>query len=105
MKEGSYITQRSAQRVGIFIDTQNLYHSAKSLYDKRVNFEELVKTVSENRNLVRAIAYVISTEEKDEAPFFEALANIGIDIKTKTYKYFLVEQKKLIGMSGWPLMQ
>ena len=33
------IIKHNDQRVGFFIDTQNLYHSAKNLYnDARVNF-------------------------------------------------------------------
>jgi len=37
------IIPNKEQRVGIFIDIQNLYHSAKNLYGARVNFAELVK--------------------------------------------------------------
>jgi len=32
-----------AQRVGVFIDTQNLYHSAKHLYKARVNFAKVLE--------------------------------------------------------------
>ncbi len=35
MKPGEYYLN---QRVGILIDVQNLYHSAKNLYHGRVNF-------------------------------------------------------------------
>ena len=36
-------TNYSNQRVGIFVDVQNLYHSAKNLYHGRVNYTELKK--------------------------------------------------------------
>ena len=32
------------QRVAVFIDAQNLYHSARSLFSARVNFKEVLKT-------------------------------------------------------------
>jgi uncharacterized LabA/DUF88 family protein len=50
------------QRVGIFIDVQNLYHSAKNLYRSRVNYAELIKNLVGDRKLIRAIAYVVKSE-------------------------------------------
>ena len=49
----------SSQRVGIFIDVGNLYHSAKNLYHGRVNYQELVKNLVGGRELIRAMAYVV----------------------------------------------
>lgn len=82
------------QRVGVFIDTQNLYHSARNLYEARVNFDNLIKTVIGNRTLVRAIAYVITTESGEESSFFEALTGIGIETKTKDLQIFPGGAKK-----------
>ena len=52
----------SNQRVGIFVDVQNLYHSAKNLYHGRVNYAELMKHLVGNRQLIRALAYVVKSE-------------------------------------------
>ena len=52
----------SSQRVGIFIDVGNLYHSAKNLYHGRVNYQELVKNLVGGRELIRAMAYVVRSE-------------------------------------------
>ncbi len=82
------------QRVGIFIDTQNLYHSAKNLYHARVNFGQVVKDALAGRNLIRAVAYVISTESGDENAFFEALAKMGIETKVKDLQIFSSGSKK-----------
>src|SRR5258708_6820155 len=54
--------QSRNQRVGLFIDVQNLYHSAKNLYQGRVNYRELVKQLTGERQLVRAMAYVVKSE-------------------------------------------
>lgn len=56
------VIKQPNQRVGIFIDTQNLYHSAKNLYKAKVNFGNVVKEALGGRQLIRAIAYVASTE-------------------------------------------
>ena len=82
------------QRVGIFIDTQNLYHSARNLYKTKVNFGEMVKQAVADRVLIRAVAYVITTESGEEQAFFEALGKIGIETKTKDLQIFWGGAKK-----------
>ncbi len=82
------------QRIGIFIDTQNLYHSAKNLYQRKVNFGAIMKEVASGRKLVRAIAYVITSEGGEEKAFFEALNKFGIETKTKDLQIFAGGAKK-----------
>ncbi len=88
------IIKHSAQRVAVFIDTQNLYHSAKNLFKRRVNFGAILADAVGDRNLIRAIAYVISSESGDEHNFFEALTKLGIETKTKDLQIFLGGAKK-----------
>lgn len=82
------------QRVGVFIDVQNIYHSAKSLYQKRANFKEILKTAVAGRKLIRAIAYGIRTESGEETAFFDALERIGIELKVKDLQIFPGGMKK-----------
>ncbi len=88
------VIKHPAQRVGVFIDTQNLYHSAKHLYKTRVNFAKVLEEALGTRTLVRAIAYVISTEGGEESNFFEALTKIGIETKVKGLQVFSDGAKK-----------
>lgn len=88
------IIKQKGQRVGIFIDAQNLYHSAKNLYHGRVNFGNIVEDALAGRILVRAIAYVITTETGEEKNFFEALGKLGIETKTKDLQVFYGGAKK-----------
>lgn len=88
------VIKHPAQRVGVFIDTQNLYHSAKHLYKARVNFGKILEEAVGGRTLVRAIAYVISTEAGDEKNFFEALTKMGIETKVKDLQIFADGAKK-----------
>jgi len=88
------VIKHEGQRVGVFIDTQNLYHSAKNLYGARVNFGAVLKDVVADRHLIRAIAYVITTEAGDERGFFDALLKMGIETKTKNLQVFAGGAKK-----------
>lgn len=88
------VIKHKEQRVGVFIDTQNLYHSARNLYKARVNFGAVLKEAVAGRKLVRAIAYVITTEAGDEKNFFEALIKLGIETKTKDLQVFRSGSKK-----------
>ncbi len=88
------IIKHKGQRVGIFIDTQNLYHSAKNLYHARVNFGAILKDIVGARQLVRALAYVVNTEAGDEKAFLEALGKIGIEVRSKDLQIFAGGAKK-----------
>ncbi len=82
------------QRVGVFIDVQNLYYSARHLHGKKVHFGNIVKEAVAGRKLIRAIAYVVRTESQDEQPFFEALYNFGIETREKDLQVFSGGSKK-----------
>ncbi len=82
------------QRVAIFIDTQNLYHSAKSNHRANVNYEELIKVGVHGRRLVRAFAYVIKSIENTEEKFFDALEDLGIEMRMKDLQIFHTGAKK-----------
>jgi len=82
------------QRVGVFIDVQNMYYSAKNLFGAKVNFGNIVKEAIGGRKLIRAIAYVVRTEGKEEQPFFDALYNLGIETKERPLQIFYGGEKK-----------
>lgn len=88
------VIKHKEQRVGVFIDTQNIYHSAKNLYHSKVNFGQIVKDAVGERSIIRAVAYVITTEAGDEKAFFEALTKMGIETKTKDLQIFGSGAKK-----------
>ena len=88
------IIKHREQRVGIYIDAQNLYHSGKNLYHSKVNFGQIVKDALDDRKLVRAVAYVIATDTGDENAFFDALTKVGIETKVKDLQVFSSGAKK-----------
>jgi len=82
------------QRVGVLIDVQNLYHSAKNLYGARVNFREILKLAISGRSLIRVFAYVVRTKTGEEKPFFEALTKLGIETRIRDLQEFYGGLKK-----------
>ncbi len=82
------------QRVGILVDVSNMYHSAKNLFGRRVNFKEVLMQGVSGRKLIRATAYVIKTENNDEMAFFEALSQQGFEVKMKDLQIFAGGAKK-----------
>jgi uncharacterized protein (TIGR00288 family) len=86
--------QHKEQRIAVFVDVQNMYYSAKNLYKAKVNFRELLREAVRNRKLVRAIAYVIKADIKEEDVFFETIGKIGFEVKMKDLQVFYGGAKK-----------
>ncbi|HLC74270.1 MAG TPA: NYN domain-containing protein [Candidatus Nanoarchaeia archaeon] len=82
------------QRVGVFVDVQNMYYSAKNVYGKKVNFANILRTARGERTLIRAIAYGIRAEATKEHTFFDALEAIGFEVKVKDIQIFAGGAKK-----------
>lgn len=88
------IIKHAEQRVGVFIDTQNVYHSAKNIYHARANFGNILKDSVAGRRLIRARAYSVTTETGEEKGFFEALEKVGIEMRLKDLQVFYGGAKK-----------
>lgn len=87
--------KRKDQRVGIFIDIQNLYHSSKNLYHARVNYKELLKELVSGRQLIVATAYVVKSDAVEgESAFFDALKKTGLELRCKDLQIFAGGMKK-----------
>ncbi len=112
--------QHKEQRIGIFVDAQNLYHSAKNLYHGRVNYQELLRHLGAGRKVIRMIAYVVRSEGIEEvgttpaqpprlrvhnpreggetvsgeAAFFEKLEESGLELRMKDIQIYHGGTKK-----------
>ncbi len=76
------------QRVGVFVDIQNLYYSARNMYNARVKFNEVLEAAVAGRKLIRAIAYVVKADMPEEHTFFDALEKAGFEVKVKELQTF-----------------
>lgn len=85
---------KAEQRVGVFVDVQNLYYTARNVYNARVNFTTILKDAVGERPLVRAIAYGIKADMPEEQTFFDALGKAGFEVKLKELQSFYGGAKK-----------
>ncbi len=85
---------KAEQRVGFFVDVQNLYYTARNVYNARVNFNSVLKDAVGDRPVVRAIAYGIKADMPEENTFFEALKKAGFEVKLKELQTFYGGAKK-----------
>jgi uncharacterized LabA/DUF88 family protein len=74
------------QRVGVFVDVQNMFYAAKHLYNSKLNFARLLDYIARDRPLVRAIAYVVQTPEIDQSNFLAMLRSNSYEIRSKDLK-------------------
>jgi len=86
--------QHREQRVAVFIDVQNMYHSARNLHNARVNFKAIVDEAVAGRKLIRSFAYVVRTKTGEEKAFFDALTKEGIETRIKDLQEFYGGAKK-----------
>ncbi len=82
------------QRVGVFVDVQNMYYSAKNRYNSKVDFEALLSEAGKGRKLVRAFAYAIESDTPGDESFFELLEEFGYEVKKKELKVYYGGAKK-----------
>lgn len=82
------------QRVAVFVDVQNMYYSAKNLYNSKIDYSKLLEVATDDRRMIRAIAYVIKAHTPDEENFFEILEDMGYQVRKKDLKEFYDGVKK-----------
>jgi uncharacterized LabA/DUF88 family protein len=88
------VIKHSDQRIGVFVDVGNMYHSAKNLYGANANFQNILKNAVSGRKLIRAIAYVIQSKSVEEQSFFDALSKQGFEVRMKDLQVFAGGAKK-----------
>jgi uncharacterized LabA/DUF88 family protein len=77
----------------VFIDVQNMYYSARHLFNSKVNFGNILEDAVAGRQLIRAIAYVVRATG-EEKPFFEALYQRGLETRERDVQVFESGAKK-----------
>ena len=95
-------TTHPGQRVAVLADSQNLYHTAQSLYSQNIDYASLLEEAVAGRTLTRALAYVVKADTPEEESFFEALVDIGFETRLKEIRTFQDGTKKAdwdVGMS------
>jgi len=59
--------KNSTERVAVFVDGANLYHSIKSYYKGVLDYGQLLSATVAGRELLRATFYIVEKQEKDDS--------------------------------------
>jgi uncharacterized LabA/DUF88 family protein len=78
-------TGKNAQ-VALFVDVQNMFYSAKNLYNGRLDYEKFLEAAVGDRTLVQATAYIVQTPDIDQTKFISLLKSIGYVVRTMDLK-------------------
>jgi uncharacterized LabA/DUF88 family protein len=77
----------SDQRVGLFVDTQNLYYAARDLFQRHVDYRRLLALAERGRRLRSATAYVVEREGESTAyGFVSKLSHLGYRVRRRTVR-------------------
>ena len=78
------------ERVAVFVDGANLYHSIKNYYKGVLDYGRLLSAAVGDRKLLRATFYIVEKQETDEAqgppsarPFVYNLNKFGYKVRSK----------------------
>jgi uncharacterized LabA/DUF88 family protein len=58
----------SSERVAVFVDGANLYHSIKTYHKGMLDYAQLLAATVDERKLLRATFYIVEKQEADETP-------------------------------------
>jgi len=72
-------------RVGVFVDVQNMYYGARQLKGK-LDFDALLEAAVLDRRLIQATAYVVESKEIDQSGFIAILQQRAIEVRRKTLR-------------------
>ncbi len=73
-------------RVGLFVDVQNMFYSAKNLYNGRLDYEKFLEITVIGRVLIQATAYIVQTPEINQTKFISLLKSMGYVVRTMDLK-------------------
>ena len=85
--------RESTERVAVFVDGANLYHSIKNYYKGVLDYGRLLSAAVGNRKLLRATFYIVEKQETDEAQGSPSARSFVYNLNKFGYK---VRSKPLI---------
>ncbi len=95
------IGEWAGQRVGLFVDTQNLYYAARDNYDSHVDYRRLAAVAERGRRLQQATAYLVEREGDSTAyGFVTKLSAIGFRVRRRTVRVHRVDQQGRVVVEG-----
>jgi uncharacterized LabA/DUF88 family protein len=73
------------QRIGLFVDVQNIYYTTRHSYGRQFNYRALWKMLKTHGDIIIANAYATDRGDDSQKKFQTALRHIGFNVKLKPY--------------------
>ena len=71
--------------VSLFVDVQNIYYTTKQEYGCSFDYNKFWARATEDRKIVKAVAYATSRGDKKQTEFQDILRAIGFEVKLKPF--------------------
>lgn len=75
----------SANRLGVFVDVQNIYYTTRDTFGRQFNYRQLWRQLEALGEITVAYAYAIDRGDERQRKFQSALEHIGFTVKLKPY--------------------
>ena len=73
------------QSVTIFVDVQNIYYTTKQRFGRHFDYNAFWARATQNRRVVKAVAYAIGRGDEKQIQFQNILRGIGFEVKLKPF--------------------
>jgi uncharacterized LabA/DUF88 family protein len=73
------------KKICIFVDIQNIYYTTKEAYGQHFDYNKFWAKITENRKVIKAIAYGIARNDEKQKQFQNILRGIGFEVKLKPF--------------------
>lgn len=72
-------------KIAVFVDVQNIYYTTRQAYRRQFNYRLLWEKLSQQGEVVQAVAYAIHRGDDKQLKFQNALKHIGFTVKLKPF--------------------
>lgn len=72
-------------KVAIFVDVQNIYYTTRDTFKRPFNYRAFYHELSQQNDIVSAIAYAVDRGDEQQMKFQSALRHIGFEVKLKPF--------------------
>jgi uncharacterized LabA/DUF88 family protein len=79
------VSETDLESVAIFVDVQNIYYTTRQQFSRHFDYNRFWAEVTENRKVVKAIAFAIDRDDEKQKQFQNILRAIGFEVKLKPY--------------------
>jgi uncharacterized LabA/DUF88 family protein len=79
------VSEGELESVAIFVDVQNIYYTTRQQFSRHFDYKRFWAEVTENRKVVKAIAFAIDRDDEKQKQFQNILRAIGFEVKLKPF--------------------